>query len=332
MNGTDPSDRNQGINGASVLARPRRIFWGINHTTLRRFEAELITHLGYELFVPKVMPRDEGNVSATVEHCYDFTLTIPNDDLEILNRQDYYNQPLGERQIDLLNRHFDAAIIGFFPVMLDQFVRFYRGKVLLRSFGLAGTGSYMDRCRDHLPADFFSVLEECAKRFFFAQAFPTLSSIEHGIFLNRAITLPFGIAEIVKPDSWSGKVPKLLFICPRINTSPYYKGVYDAFKRDFGGYPHVIAGTQPVDVPDDASVSGFVSGKRSMNGCNRTRVMYYHSQEPRHLHYHPLEAIQAGMPLVFMKESMLYELGGQDQPGACASVSEAREGETSAGR
>jgi hypothetical protein len=30
------------------------------------------------------------------------------------------------------------------------------------------------------------------------------------------------------------------------------------------------------------------------------------------------------MPLVFMKESMLYELGGRDQPGACDTVAEAR--------
>ena len=310
---------------ATSLARPRRIFWGINHTTLRRFEAKLIAHLGYELFLPKVIPLDEANRSASVDYSYDATLTIPAEDLAILNQQDYYNQPLGKPQIDLLNRHFDAAIIAFFPVIFDQFVRFFRGRILLRPFGLAKGYSYGGLCRDNLPVDFFSVLEKARNRFYFAQAFPMLSSVEHGLFFNRAITLPLGLPEVVKPDSWNGKVPKLLFVCPRINTSPYYTRIYDEFKKEFGEFPHVIAGAQPIAVGDDASVSGFVPRETLNEWMQSHRVMYYHGTEPRHLHYHPLEAIQAGMPLVFMKESMLYELGGRDQPGACESVTEARE-------
>jgi len=310
--------------GTMAGARSRRMFWGINHTTLRRFEGEVITHLGYELFVPKVIPLDEANKSASVDYSYDATLTIPRADLDILNEQDYYNQPLGERQIELLNKYFDTAIIAFFPVIFDQFIRFFRGKILLRPFGLAHVHTYMDVCRDSLPADFFTVLERARNRFYFAQAFPMLSSVEHGIFLNRAITLPLGMPEIVKPDSWSGEVPRVLFVCPRINTSPYYTRIYEDFKRDFGEYPHVIAGAQPIEVTNDPSVSGFISRDTLNEWIQTHRVMYYHSTEPRHLHYHPLEAIQAGMPLVFMKESMLYELGGRDQIGACDSIAEAR--------
>ena len=182
-----------------VALRPRRIFWGINDEALRRFEARLITQLGYELFVPKVMPQDEAGAGASIDGGCDGTLTIPEEDLEILNRQDYFSRPFGERQIDLLNRHFDAAIIAFFPGILDQFVRFFRGRILLRPFGLPHGHTYMDACRDQLPVDFFSVLENARKRFFFAQAFP-MRSAEHGIFLNRTITLPLGIPEIIKPD------------------------------------------------------------------------------------------------------------------------------------
>jgi hypothetical protein len=53
--------------------------------------------------------------------------------------------------------------------------------------------------------------------------------------------------------------------------------------------------------------------------------MFYHSQEPRHLHYHPLEAIATGMPLVYMAGGLLEPLGGPDQPGMCRSYDEARE-------
>jgi len=47
--------------------------------------------------------------------------------------------------------------------------------------------------------------------------------------------------------------------------------------------------------------------------------------EPRHLHYHPLEAIATGMPLVYMAGGLLEPLGGPDQPGMCRSYDEARE-------
>jgi hypothetical protein len=53
--------------------------------------------------------------------------------------------------------------------------------------------------------------------------------------------------------------------------------------------------------------------------------MFYHSQEERHLHYHPLEAVVAGMPLIFMAGGLLEKCGGSDQPGMCRTYEEARE-------
>jgi hypothetical protein len=53
--------------------------------------------------------------------------------------------------------------------------------------------------------------------------------------------------------------------------------------------------------------------------------MFYHSTEPRHLHYHPIEAIYAGMPLIYMKPSLLYSFSQPDTVAACDTFPEARE-------
>ncbi|MFT4058199.1 MAG: hypothetical protein QM652_01475 [Legionella sp.] len=53
-------------------------------------------------------------------------------------------------------------------------------------------------------------------------------------------------------------------------------------------------------------------------------VMFYSSTESHHIHYHPFEAIQAGMPLLFMAGGMLDKLGGGNLPGRCKSIKEAR--------
>ncbi len=51
--------------------------------------------------------------------------------------------------------------------------------------------------------------------------------------------------------------------------------------------------------------------------------MFYHSQSPRHIHYHPFEAIKIGMPLVFMGGGMLDRMGGTNLPGRARTWGEA---------
>jgi hypothetical protein len=53
------------------------------------------------------------------------------------------------------------------------------------------------------------------------------------------------------------------------------------------------------------------------------RVMFYHSQEPRHLHYHQIEAIQVGMPVIFMKNSLLDRFSNYQSIARCSDLKEA---------
>ena len=69
---------------------------------------------------------------------------------------------------------------------------------------------------------------------------------------------------------------------------------------------------------------GFLP-REDYDGMMRSmRVMFYHSTEPYHLHYHPLEAVRAGMPLVFMGGGLLDRLGGVGLPGRAATIRQAR--------
>ena len=52
--------------------------------------------------------------------------------------------------------------------------------------------------------------------------------------------------------------------------------------------------------------------------------MYYHGIEPRHLHYHPIEGIFMGIPIIFHKESLLSKYL-KNSPGMCNSINEAKE-------
>ena len=122
----------------------------------------------------------------------------------------------------------------------------------------------------------------------------------------------------------------MFFVCPNIQQIDYYQRIYRDFKEQLGDIPHWISGRQ--DLPgaentftnDDASVLGYVSREQFDRLLRVCVCMFYHSREPRHLHYHPLEAIVAGLPLIFLSGGLLESLGGADQPGCCRDYAEAR--------
>ena len=106
--------------------------------------------------------------------------------------------------------------------------------------------------------------------------------------------------------------------------NPYYANVYREFKKDFNDIPHVIGGWQSKEINDPAIIGG-VDRIKFDDLLRNLRVMYYHSHEPHHVHYHPLEAMAMGMPVVFMQEGMLGQIDKNgNQPGACKTISEAR--------
>jgi glycosyltransferase involved in cell wall biosynthesis len=104
----------------------------------------------------------------------------------------------------------------------------------------------------------------------------------------------------------------------------YYQKIYQSFKITFAGLPYVVGGAQPIAVKD-ANVLGFVPNEQHRRNMQELRVMYYHSTERNHIHYHPFEAIRSGMPLVFMAGGLLDKLGGSDLPGRSKTPKEARQ-------
>ena len=104
----------------------------------------------------------------------------------------------------------------------------------------------------------------------------------------------------------------------------YYRAIYDDFLAGLGELPYSIGGAQPIAL-NDPNVLGYVSNEQHQLNMEQYRLMFYHSQEPNHIHYHPFEAIRAGMPLVFMAGGMLDSMGGIGLPGRCKSISSARQ-------
>ena len=309
-----------------MLKKEKRILWFLNHETLMEFEVPLLQRLGYEIYVPKRIPQTEEMLSCFVDKRHDKSLTIPADVLERLNRHNFYTKKMPQEVEDILNSYFSAAIFAHAPFLFEELVDKFTGKLFLRSFGLSKELSYSwFLTSEHYSLHFAKKLFHIQDRFFFAQSYPFLAEVEQGVLQKKAVTLPLGLPDsfLSEANRWIGGNNKLLFVCPRINDSLYYKNIYVDFKKHFSDISHCIAGKQLQDIKD-SSVCGSLPRKKYEELLKSSEVMFYHSQEPRHLHYHPLEAVVLGLPLIYMKGGMLDRLCKKELPGSCNTYEEAR--------
>ncbi|EFM61176.1 WbcT protein [Brucella sp. NF 2653] len=283
--------------------------------------------MGLEIFTPKRFPRNLDNRSASVAFETDKSLTIPAPVLDELNSYDFYQAPVNPRIDFLINYYFENAIVTYMFPMFTQMVSRFKGRILLRAFGLtAETETYFDFANLVAGPFFERLWMKASDRFWFAAGYPSLVGIEPNFIQERSVLLPVGLPERIlsKQDTWRGGDKRIMFVCPDIETYREAKEVYSEFKQVFGDLPHVICGNQTVPVAYDDNVVGRLSSEEYERLFQEAEVMFYHSKLPRHLHYHPVEAAAYGMPVVFMNQGMLGSLGGDYQAGGCSTLAEAR--------
>lgn len=308
-----------------MLKKHKRVLWLLNHRTLMPFEVPLLIKLGYEVFVPKVIP-STGFRSGSVDHSYDASLSIPKDVLAKLNKFDFYNTPWSKEITTITNRYFEVVFTIPHSLQLAEVVDHFEGQIVLRAFGLDATQTYEWVLESLYSPLLMRKLETIRNRFWFGQGYENLVDCENKLFRDRALFLPIGVPGHLfdHADEWRCKENRILFVCPNAVTNAYYAGLYQAFKRDFGDLPHWIVGAQDVPV-DDPNVLGFISDERLIELYLSCSALYYPSKEPRHVHYSPIEAAIYGMPVVFHEGSLLDRVGQNTTHGRVSTTAKARE-------
>ena len=301
-----------------------RVMWLLNHAAAQQFEIPMLKSIGIrEIFLPKIVPPDHNFRSSSVDFSEDENLTIPAQDLAVLNNADWYRDP-GLDAWRIANKHFDAAFFILHRLeMLTSVARHFSGAAIWRAYGLDSSTSYSRILDSTNSGGGWKDIRRMGNRFWFGEAYPHLEEVERHSLKKRAIYLPLGLSDSEAEPAWSGQRNQLFFVCPEISFNPYYRKIYDDFRKAFSEFDYVIGGSQPIAVKDER-VLGFVSAEEHRRNMQELRVMFYPSTEPNHVHYHPFEAVRAGMPLVFMAGGLLDRLGGAGLPGRCKSIAEAR--------
>ena len=309
-----------------MLRKNKRILWLLNHKTLMQYEVPLLRELGFEVFVPKIIPRTTGFRSGAVDFSFDESLTIPKHALRILNSCHFYQRNWPRDVVFYINRYFGSAFVMPIEEQFRESVTNFEGNLLMRAFGLANTASYHTDLETIYGAQVFCWINAVRHRFWFAAGYEQLKECEPPLFAERSLYLPIGLSPAFwrNANTWKGTERRLLFLCPSIVKNPYYTAIYKQFKREFGDFPHVIVGMQDVPV-DDPHVLGFVSDQELAELYKTCSVLLYPSREKRHVHYSPVEANIVGTPIIFYDDSLLARICNRKVQGAVSSVAEARD-------
>lgn len=299
----------------------KRMLWLYNHVSLMKSEVNIIRELGYEVYIPKKPPLD---VSINIDWESDKLLSIPSEEIDILNQVDFYDKLIPYQALNVMNQYFSAVIFGPYIELVKSLVLGFNGTLIFHPFGLENGMTYT-KIFQEMGGDWLMLaIEKLGKRFWFGQSYDNLHEIECEFFSNHAVDLPIGMADTTVDNAWTGKKKKLLFICPRIKINAYYENVYKEFKKDFDGIPYAIGGVQPIMDENDHNLLGYLPQEEFDNLFYDYSVMFYHSSEKYHVHYHPFEAVKKGLPLIFMAGGLLDHLGGKSLPGRAVSITEAR--------
>src|SRR5258708_20697145 len=314
----------------SMISRPerhrdpiRRILWIVNHKTLMSGEVPLLRSLGFEVFVPKVVPtHDRAFRSAGVTTDDDPALTLTPAALQVLNHENFFQRCWAPTVTEIINRYFDVIVCHFtyYTTPLREAAMKFQGLLVARAFGRESPRTYGE-FREWVPHP--SLLEDIGlmgPRFVFAQAYDNLAEIEEFPLRSRAhtITVPLPKFILKHANTWTGTGTDALFLCPAIGDNGHYKRVYLAIKHHFGYLPHLIFGSQ-IGPAKDPPVLPLLSADALADLSRSTPVFIYSSPEPRHIHYSPLEAMVVGTPVLYLEGGLIDRLAGTSLPGACAN-------------
>ncbi len=299
-----------------------RVMWLLNHTAARKFETAMLKDIGFsEIFLPKSFPQNISFRSGSIDMSEDARLSIPAADLALLNATDWYGAP-GRDVWQVANRHFDVLFFGLYrPAFVSSMARNFRGAAIMRAYGRENQGTY------RYVINWFNqgirTVQNMGRRFSFGTAYRGLAEIESPWLQEREVYLPIGMHDAGIRDQWTGNNASIFFVCPDIVGIQYYADIYKEFKDNFAGFPYAVGGAQAL-ATNDPNVLGFLPDEQHERNMREFRVMFYHSTEPNHVHYHPFEAVRRGMPLVFMAGGLLDTFGGSELPGRCRNYDEAR--------
>lgn len=297
------------------------ILYILNHKTLTDFEVPLLINKGYGVLINKTyksLAIDNSLYDEDKNYYYDNFINLDYNIIYRMNNIDWFNnsQNLSDNIIDLLNKHFKFIFITLLTNgnLLQQLKRQFKGLIFYRFFGMEKNLLYETVLKKNTFSNNIKYIFSYQEIFTFESDF---------FNITNSYVIPLGLSNtfISKYNNcYNPNNNNICFICSKIGRCQYYTNIYKEFIKNFKNYEYVILGKNN---NVELNIINNLSDKEYYLKISECKVMYYHGIEPRHLHFHPLEAMIIGIPIIFHSNSLLSKYLN-NSPGKCESIEEAK--------
>lgn len=294
------------------------ILYILGHKTLTDFEVPILIKKGYGVLVAKKFDSisTENNTVVSDPFKYDDFLNLDINIINNMNDIDWYNNNefISDDIINMLNKYFKIIFVTLLTngKLLEQLTKNFKGMIYYRFFGRESNHRY----------NFANISHNIKYIFSYNEIFEFEKSFDNFFTSNNSHVVPLGLSNnfICK---WKNKynpiINKICFICCKINLCSYYTNIYNEFTNKFKNYDYLVIGKnnkiKQNNILNDLDDYNFY---KKISEC---KLMYYHSQEERHLHYHPIEGIIIGIPIIFYEKSILSKFLKHSE-GKCSDINE----------
>jgi len=312
------------------------ILYLLSHKTLTDFEIPIMRNKGYNCYIPKKFNSlsSVNSINYITPFDCDKFLNISQSDIAVLNNIDFFNNNtlLNSQHLKIINDNFSCIFVTLLTTnkMLTQLVYNFHGKIYFRFFGLDGTKTY----RTLMKRMYHPTLYKSNKiQFIFS--YKEIIDFELGLKENDIFTLsnsyyiPLGLPELLVKKNKNTYNPlnnKIAFICSRTDDGmrSYYGRIYNKFINEFQRYQYIIFGKNNNKISHLPYIKNNLNDKEYYSQISQCKCLFYHGVEERHLHYHPLEAIIIGIPVIFFEKSLLSTSYLNDSEGKCKNYDDAK--------
>ena len=310
------------------ISNSGNILYLLNHKTLTDFEVPILINKGFSCFIPKIYKTLDkiNSINNLTTNFYDNFLKINIKDVKELNKIDWFlNKKLSKEQMNIVNKNFSVIFITLLTTgeFLQQLLSEFKGNMYYRFFGLASTASYV-------PFLTKNVLKHPKVKYIFSydSILPFENTLSKHFTIDNSYYVPLGLSNNLMNnirDTYKPLNRKIAFVCSRIDDGigTYYHRIYTNFVTNFKQYEFIIFGKNNSTVEHFPYIKNNLDNENYYLGLASCMCMFYHSEEERHLHYHPLEAIIIGIPVLFLEKSLLH-IYLDDSRGKCKNINEVK--------
>jgi len=288
------------------------ILWCSSHETLAKEEIPLLLEAGFRV-IPLLTNMWTMKFDESLDEviCQDWKKTVGLDQGIVRDIQACRvfetspNLELTTREEELLESHVDVFYVTVLPNLASYFSKRFKASVVFRPFGHGNIQTYSNISHAYgISFDQFT----SRLNYIFCPILRTLMEPENPELCQNSLYLrAFVSPERLRGAKWiAGKSdPVVIDTIPRIQV-PYYMEIYKRFISDFDGLPlKILGGNQPGGGGDldDPRIVGRLPDEDYHRLISSARVCIYHGQSRYHLHYHPIEFMFIGLPVLFHRNT-----------------------------